>query len=126
MKHLLAVLALSLATLSPAAHAGEKSKKPAAKPTPNVTNAGTVTEGTFSGVDNGDYFHFKLKPAKGAELSLFVIQSTPALDKVLENPAPYLGKKCRVTWKKTTENIPEAGGKIEIDKLISVEWVDKK
>jgi hypothetical protein len=31
-----------------------------------------------------------------------------------------------VTWKKSTENIPEAGGKMEIEQILSVEWLGKK
>lgn len=47
------------------------------------------------------------------------------MDKVIEAPESHVGKKCRITWKTSKENIPEAGGKIDIEQILSVEWFGK-
>jgi hypothetical protein len=62
----------------------------------------------------------------GEEVSYFIMRPDDSVEKVTENPEKYIGKKCRVTWKKSTENIPEAGGKMEIEQILSVEWLGKK
>jgi len=84
-----------------------------------------VTEGRFKGIEEGDYFHWNMLNSAGEELSFFILKPDASVDKVLENPQSYVGKKCRVTWKKSTEDIPEAGGKIEIETILSVEWLGK-
>jgi hypothetical protein len=96
--------------------AGTKGKAAAAK----------VVEGTFTGIEEGDYFHWNMTSKSGEELSFFLLKTNDAIDKVVENPQAYVGKKCRVTWKKSTENIPEAGGKMEIDSVVIVEWIGGK
>jgi hypothetical protein len=81
-----------------------------------------VLEGTFTGIEEGDYFHWNMTTKSGEERSFFILKPDASVDKVLDKPAAYAGKKCRVTWKKSTENLPEAGGKMEIDQILSVEW----
>lgn len=88
--------------------------------------AAKLTDGTFLGVEEGDYFHWKMRTVDGDEVSYFILKPDASVDKVIENPEAYTGKKCRVTWKKSTENIPEAGGKMEIEQILSVEWLGKK
>lgn len=96
------------------------------KNTRKVQAAAKVTEGTFTGIEEGDYFHWNMKSKDGQQVSLFILKPDASVDKVLENPEAYVGKKCRVTWKKNTENIPEAGGKMEVEQILSVEWLGKK
>ena len=81
-------------------------------------------KGKFLGIEQGDYTHWRMSAGDGEERSFFVLQTTPAIDKVLEDPAAFKGKACRVTWKTSVENLEEAGGKTEIDVLVSVEWVE--
>jgi|GEM_PF-721808 len=100
----------------------KKGKEAAGKP----KAAAKLTDGTFLGIEEGDYFHWKMRTVDGDEVSYFIMKPDASVDKVLENPAAYTGKKCRVTWKKSTENIPEAGGKMEIEQILSVEWLGKK
>ena len=90
--------------------------------------AGVVTKvgKNVTGIEEGDYFHWNMTSKSGEELSFFLLKTDDAIDKVVENPKAYIGKKCRVTWKKSTENIPEAGGKMEIDSVVSVEWIGGK
>lgn len=82
-----------------------------------------TVDGVFVGVEQGDYAHWKIKTKDGAERSFFVLQADANIEKVLESPKPYEGKSCRVTWKKSMEEIPEAGGKMEIEQLVAVEWL---
>lgn len=92
------------------------------------TNAvAKVAVGTFTGIEEGDYFHWNMTSESGEQLSFFLLKTDAAIDKVVENPKAYIGRKCRVTWKKSKQNIPEAGGAMEIDSVVSVEWIgDKK
>jgi hypothetical protein len=92
----------------------------------NAKAAAKQTDGVFLGIEEGDYAHWNMRTVDGDEVSYFILNPDAAVDKVLENPKAYTGKKCRVTWKKSTENIPEAGGKMEIEQVLSVEWLGKK
>ncbi|MBB5039011.1 hypothetical protein [Prosthecobacter dejongeii] len=85
-----------------------------------------VTEGIFLGIEQGDYSHWQLRTSTGKELSLFVLQPDSSLDKALENSQAFKGRKCKVTWKQSIEDIPEAGGKIEVEQILSVEWLSPK
>lgn len=88
--------------------------------------AAKVTEGTFTGIEEGDYFHWNMKSKDGEELSFFILKPDASVDKVLENADAYRGKKCRITWKKSKEKIPEAGGTMDVEQILSVEWLGKK
>lgn len=85
-----------------------------------------VVEGIFSGIEEGDYFQWNMTSNSGEKLSFFLLKTNEAIDKVVASPQAYIGKKCRVTWQKSTENIPEAGGKMEIDSVVSIEWLGGK
>jgi hypothetical protein len=37
-----------------------------------------------------------------------------------------VGRRCRITWKASQEAIPEAGGKIDVEQVLSVEWLGKE
>lgn len=100
----------------------KKGKGAAGKP----KAAAKLTDGTFLGIEEGDYFHWKMRTADGDEVSYFILKPDASVDKVIENPEAHIGKKCRVTWKASTENLPEAGGKAEIEQILSVEWLAKK
>jgi hypothetical protein len=83
-------------------------------------------EGTFVRIDEGDYFHWVIKSTEGEERSFFILKPDASVDKVVEAPENYVGKKCRITWKASKEEIPEAGGKIDIEQVLSVQWLGKK
>lgn len=83
-------------------------------------------EGTFARIDEGDYFHWVMKTPGGEERSFFIIKPDASVDKVVEAPETYVGKKCRITWQAGKQDIPEAGGKIDIEQILSVEWLGKK
>jgi hypothetical protein len=82
-----------------------------------------VTAGVFAGIEEGDYFHWNMKTTGGEEVSYFILHPDASVDRVLEDPAAYVGRRCRVTWKKSTEDIPEAGGKMQIEQILSVQWL---
>lgn len=75
--------------------------------------------GTFTGIEEGDYFHLNLKVG-GEERSFFILDTDAAIDKLLADPDAYVGKKITIVWQKAVEDIPEAGGKMEIEKLLTV------
>lgn len=108
-----------LKALGGKADAGGKEK-------PAKAGEAKTTDGTFVRIDEGDYFHFVIKDAKGEEVSFFILKGDKSVDKVTDEPEKFAGKKCRVKWKTSTENIPEAGGKMEIDQILSVEWTTGK
>ncbi len=68
-----------------------------------------TTEGTFVGVDQGDYTHFKIKDKKGVDASFIVLRPDDSVNAFLKNSTGMKGRKVRVFWK--METIPEAGGK---------------
>lgn len=90
---------------------------------PKEKQAGSSFEGTFSGIQEGDYFHWVMKDRKGEERSFFILQPTSAIERVLADPQEYEGRKCRITFKKSKESLPEAGGEVEIEQIVSVEWL---
>lgn len=87
-------------------------------------SASRTSEGIFKGIEEGDYAHWKMR-IDGEDQSFFILRPEPSVEKVLENPDSYIGRKCRITWKQSIENIPEAGGKIEVEQILSVEWLKK-
>ena len=83
------------------------------------TRKGT-TNGTFAGIEQGDYAHFLVKTAKGQE-SYFVLRPDKSVQSYLDNPNKLKGRKVRVSWEERNEAIPEAGGKQKIKVVTKVE-----
>jgi hypothetical protein len=90
-----------------------------------VAAAAAEMTGVFLGIEEGDYAHWRMKDAKGNEVSLFILRPEASVEAVLENPEKFVGKACQVTWKKSKEDIPEAGGEMEIEQVIGVKWLVK-
>lgn len=93
------------------------------RPSDDPETGASIAEGTFAGVEQGDYAHWKLRAADGTERSFFILQTDAAIDRVLADPQEYEGRACRVRWERRNENIPEAGGPMEIDVLLGVDWL---
>lgn len=85
-----------------------------------VIDRGTAT-GVFEGIEEGDYFHLRLRLADGEELTYLILRSEGLLDKVVENPGRYAGKKLKVHWEEKVLDIPEAGGKQQMTVCVRVE-----
>ena len=85
-----------------------------------------VTTGVFLGIEEGDYFHWMMRSAGGEETSFFILHPDEAVERVLDDPDAFVGRTCKVTWKTSKQNIPEAGGAMELDQILSVEWSTEK
>ncbi len=77
--------------------------------------------GMFTGIEQGDYFYFTIKTEAGEDMSFMVLQTDATFEAISENPEKYTNAMVKVYWETTTENIPEAGGDIEINKYIKAE-----
>jgi hypothetical protein len=95
----------------------------AAKPAPKAP-VGKVSVGVFTGIEQGDYFHWMMRPQGGEIISFFILETTPAIDAAIANPGQFLGKSCRVTWRNSVINSPGAGGNIDITEILGVQWLD--
>lgn len=105
-----------------AAAALAEETKPTPKKAASAKAAANTTEGTFLGLEEGDYTHWRMKSG-GEEVSFFVLQPDKSVEKVIEEPSKFKDRKCRVRWKETVENLPEAGGRTKIRQVVSVEWL---
>lgn len=82
------------------------------------------TEGKFLRIDEGDYFHWVMKDGTtGDEATYFILKPDATVEAVVSDPEKFVGKKCRVAWKQSTEKIPEAGQKMDVQQILSVSWV---
>ncbi|TSA34770.1 MAG: hypothetical protein D4R65_05745 [Verrucomicrobiaceae bacterium] len=82
-------------------------------------------DGVFLGIEQGDYAHWNMRATDGREISLFILRPGNSVSKVLDNPEAFAGRKCRVAWKQSTENIPEAGGNLQVEQILDVEWTGR-
>ena len=80
-----------------------------------------TTNGTFAGIEQGDYAHLLVKTASGKQESYFVLQVDKSVQPYVEYAAKMRGRKVRVYWEERNENIPEAGGKQKIKLVTKVE-----
>lgn len=76
-------------------------------------------EGTFVRIDQGDYSHLILKDQAGKERDFF-LWNGGKFDQLLDKPETYKGKRVQITWRNVTRNIPEAGGKMQLDEATSI------
>ena len=80
-----------------------------------------TTDGTFAGIEQGDYAHFLVKTARGKQESYFVLRPDKSVQAYLDNPVKLKGRRIRVRWEERNENIPEAGGKQRIKIVTKVD-----
>ena len=78
------------------------------------------SDGTFAGIEQGDYAHFRLKKKSGEE-SFFILRPHKSVQSFIDNGDKLKGRKVRVFWEERDENIPEAGGKQRIKIVTRVE-----
>lgn len=91
------------------------------KPKEEANSNQQVTEGTFVGIEQGDYFYFKVKPENGDEKSFMVLKGDDTYEKIAANPDKFKDAKVKVTWEAKKQNIPEAGGEMNIEEYIKAE-----
>ena len=80
-----------------------------------------TSDGTFAGIEQGDYAHFLIKDKKGQRESFFILRPDRSVQSYLDNGDELKGRKVRVFWEERNENIPEAGGKQQIKVVTKVE-----
>ena len=80
-----------------------------------------TTDGTFAGIEQGDYAHFLLKDTKGKPESYFILRPDKSVQSYLDNLDKLKGRKVRVYWEERNEQIPEAGGTQRIKVVTKVE-----
>jgi hypothetical protein len=76
-------------------------------------------DGVFQGFEEGDYVYLLLE-VDGELQSFMVGQVDEAVDILLADPDPHVGQTITVGWRASMENIPEAGGQIAVDSLVTV------
>lgn len=82
-------------------------------------------EGIFQGITQGDYYYVNITDNNGIEHGFMILESFVGQKDIdFENPMRQTGKKCRFTWMRQKNYIPEAGEELERDKLISFAWID--
>lgn len=83
------------------------------------------TTGIFANLEQGDYFYLHMKDEKNQETSFNIWQAYEgAAELNVDNWKSVRGKKIKVTWQESTEDIPEAGEKMSIRKVVAVEVLD--
>src|SRR6187431_2030001 len=79
--------------------------------------------GTFLYLEQGDYAHWFMRLSNGKKVSYYILHPDKSLKKVLKSPTNHMNQACRIQWKSSVEDLPEAGGKMQIDQILSVEWI---
>lgn len=79
------------------------------------------TDGTFAGIEQGDYGHFLVKTGAGKQESFFILRPDKSVQAFLDHPDKLKGRKVRVHWEERDENIPEAGGRQRIKVVTKVD-----
>lgn len=77
------------------------------------------TTGTFSGIEQGDYFHLLLT-VDGEEHSFMILAADADLEALATDPDRYVGRTITIVWQTAVETIPEAGGPVEVTKALAV------
>ena len=65
------------------------------------------TEGTFVGIEQGDYAHFVIKDKDGNNDSFVILRPDESVKPYLDNPAKFKGRAVKVYW--AQKFIREAG-----------------
>jgi len=81
-----------------------------------------IVAGTFLGIEQGDYAHWRMRTSAGEDVSFFLLKTNDALDLVFADPKQYEGRKCSVAVKTSVEELESAGGRVEIDQIVDVTW----
>lgn len=93
--------------------------EPTSGSTPTVPDDAEELTGTFDGIEQGDYAYLKLE-VDGEERSFIILETDAAIDKLIDDPDSYMGEEITVVWQAGEEDLPEAGGKVEVEKLLTV------
>lgn len=80
--------------------------------------------GIFQGVTWGDYGHLELIDEQGKEYSFWLLNSIEG-EQVADDPNvdSYIGRRCRVRYRKEKKFIPEANEEMEVETLVRFDWI---
>jgi hypothetical protein len=76
-------------------------------------------DGVFQGFEEGDYVYLLLE-VDGELQSFMVRQVDEAVDILMADPDSHIGQTISIGWRTAMEDIPEAGGRISVDSLVTV------
>jgi hypothetical protein len=79
--------------------------------------------GTYVTTEVGDYVHAIIKGDDKQEYSFYLADDFPEARSAEMTEGLWDGKAVKAQWRKVTRNIPEAGGDMEIDELVSIEAI---
>ena len=101
-----------------------KKEKATTSTTPTPITGPQTTIGTFTEMEEGDYFYIHMKDDDGKKVSYRIIRAYQGGDQLnIDNWKTVVGKKIKVTWEETEEDIPEEGGKQMVKKVLGVEML---
>lgn len=103
--------------------ASEAETSPTASNSSPGTNTTQAVTGTFVSVEMGDYMHFNMKSDAGEELSFFVMDLPADQISPFEQPGME-GQRVEVQWRRVVQDIPEAGGEMEIDEVTQIKIIE--
>ena len=131
ISHLLIFAALGLglsACNKPAAAEENKAPTPIVDPVgptesgvPANTAAVNTLVGTYTSTEQGDYMHANITGEDGKDYSFFF---APDLDPARSDEMVeglWDGKKITCTWRTANRDIPESGGMMELEEIVSIE-----
>jgi hypothetical protein len=122
-------LGIALSACKPATSSStstDSTPKPVVDPVPPADQPKAVLEtlsGTYITTETGDYLHAVIKGDDNTEYSFFLSEDFPEARVPEMMEGLWDGKAVKVQWRKVERDIPEAGGRIEIDEIVSIEAI---
>lgn len=83
-----------------------------------------IMRGKLLGVEQGDYAHITVEDESGESHSFFVSNDS-SFQQLLEFPEKFTDRQVEIRWQTVERNIPEAGGKQQIDEAMSITYGDE-
>lgn len=99
-----------------------ETKKKEKKATEVTTPKKQITTGRFLLLEEGDYYYLHMKDEKNRETTFQIWQAYEGAAKLnVDNWEQSKGKRISVTWEEIEEDVPEAGKKMKIKKVLGVD-----
>jgi hypothetical protein len=124
-----ALLATVLQACQPAANSTATDKPPTpvvdpVAPTEQPAASGLKTlQGTYLTTEVGDYLHARIQGDDKVAYSFFLSEDFPEARSAEMMEGMWDGKAVKVQWRKIKRDIPEAGGFIEVEEMVSIEAI---
>ena len=80
-----------------------------------------LMHGKVAGIEQGDYVHLNFEDDEG-ETHSFFLSNDSSFQQMIEFPEKFTGREATLRWHTVVRDIPENGGKTEIDEAISIEF----